>query len=75
MQFRFEFIHKPRKCPVCRSAHVASFLYGLPIFNEKLEKRLNDGKVVLGGCCVSDGSPVWQCIDCDALFYRKHDPS
>ncbi len=56
---------KPKKCPNCGSAKVASILYGLPMFNEELERDLESGEVILGGCCVTDDDPLWQCMECD----------
>jgi hypothetical protein len=52
---------KPKKCPKCGSGKVASILYGLPMFNEKLERGLESGEVILGGCCVTYDDPLWQC--------------
>ena len=34
---------KSDKCPECGSKKVASILYGLPMFDEELERRLNAG--------------------------------
>jgi hypothetical protein len=55
---------KPDRCPECGSEKVASILYGLPMFDEELERRLNAGEVVLGGCCVLGDDPLWQCMEC-----------
>jgi hypothetical protein len=43
---------------------VASILYGLPVFNEKLERKLDAGEIVLGGCVVRGNDPIWHCIPC-----------
>ena len=61
----------PRKCPACGSTKVASILYGFPAYDEKMQKDLKDGKIVLGGCCVNHDDPVWQCAECDVQIYRK----
>lgn len=55
---------RPSRCPSCNSPQVAAILYGMPIFSDKLERELDSGRVVLGGCCVWDGMPKWQCVDC-----------
>jgi len=51
-------------CHYCNSKNVAKILYGLPAFSKKLEKELKTGKVILGGCCISDESPLFHCNDC-----------
>jgi len=66
---------KPMKCPVCRSHRIASYLYGMPEYSEKLQKDLDDGKIVLGGCCISFEDPIWVCKDCKTDFYKKDDNS
>ncbi len=62
------------KCPKCGSAKVASILYGLPMFNEKLERELESGEVTLGGCCITDDDPLWQCIACDHRWGKTEAP-
>jgi len=55
---------RPSKCPQCGSLRVAAILYGLPIFDDGLRRDLEAGRVVLGGCCVSNDSPAWRCLAC-----------
>lgn len=55
---------KQINCPSCKSKKIAKFLYGMPAFSKKLEKELEQGKVKLGGCCISDESPQFHCNDC-----------
>ncbi len=56
LPFFLEFIVRNKKaqikCPFCGSTSTARILYGLPLFSEKLEKQLNEGKLTLGGCCI-----------------------
>ena len=40
---------KPDKFPECGSKKVASIFYGLPMFNEELERRLSTGEIVAVG--------------------------
>ena len=61
---------KPQECPSCGSKKVATILWGYPEFSSKLEKNLKEGKIVLGGCDVSDNDPEWQCVDCKVEIYR-----
>jgi primosomal protein N' len=55
---------KPDRCPECGSEKVASILYGLPMFDEELERQLNAEEVVLGGCTITDDDPLWHCVEC-----------
>jgi hypothetical protein len=52
-------------CPKCGGNSIASILRGYPIFSEKLDQDIRDGKVVLGGCCVMDNDPKWHCNKCE----------
>ena len=61
---------QPKSCPNCNSPRLAKILYGLPKLSEDLESELKEGKVVLGGCCVSDQDPDYKCMDCNALIFR-----
>ena len=45
------------KCPYCGSKNTARILYGLPAFSEELQRKIDSGKISIGGCCVS-GVPV-----------------
>lgn len=67
---RYESKSRPRKCPSCGSTHVARILYGLPAFSAKLKASLDAETVVLGGCCVTDDDPEWQCSACDTRIYQ-----
>ncbi|MBT6228824.1 MAG: hypothetical protein HOI47_19455 [Candidatus Scalindua sp.] len=61
---------KPRKCPQCGSSRIANILYGMPEFSPEFEKRIEDGKIALGGCCISNDDPVWKCVECEADIYK-----
>ena len=60
---------KPRQCPACRSKKIASIMYGYPSSEaiENAEKQM----IVLGGCCISDRDPSWQCLDCQVEIYKE----
>ena len=62
---------KPDKCPECGSGKVASILYGLPIFDEDLERRLNAGEVILGGCCMRGDDPLRHCMECHHRWGKR----
>lgn len=68
---RYVSKRKPKNCPVCRSPRVANILYGMPEFSAKLEKDMNAGRIILGGCCVTNDDPEWQCTDCQMVIYKK----
>lgn len=62
---------KPRKCPVCGSFRIAEILYGLPEFSAKLKRDLDAGRIILGGCCITNDDPKWQCADCQMAIYKN----
>jgi hypothetical protein len=51
-------------CPSCGSNDCAEILYGLPIFDRKLERAIDKKEVVLGGCMVEEGAPSRRCNAC-----------
>lgn len=57
-----------KKCLVCNQA-MARWVYGEPNF-EALKEDLIHKKVVLGGCCLSNHSPIWACLSC-CISYKK----
>ena len=65
------FKRKPRKCPVCGVASIANILYGMPVFNPQLERKLAEKKVILGGCVISDDDPSWGCTECESVFFKE----
>ena len=61
-----------KNCPNCNSPRIAKILYGMPdISNEKLLQDKLEGKVVFGGCCITDDDPDFQCVECGALIFSK----
>lgn len=40
-------------CPYCGSRNIAHLIYGMPAFTEELQRKLDEGKVALGGACLS----------------------
>lgn len=59
------------RCPNCGSDNIAEILWGLPAFTDELQEKLSEGKVVLGGCCVSLDDPKYKCNDCTHRFGRS----
>ncbi len=68
---RIERARKPVKCPRCGFTPVATILYGMPRFDDELEKQMEAKKIVLGGCCIGADDPVWHCTECELEIYRK----
>ncbi len=68
---RMEAARKPKKCPECGKAPLASILYGMPIFSEALEQKSNEGRITFGGCCITDDDPAWECRHCGQQIFRK----
>lgn len=68
---RIERSRKPRKCPSCGHSPLASILFGYVVFDDGLQKKLEEGRIVLGGCCVSDDDPRWECMNCGLKIYKK----
>ena len=52
------------ECPKCGVTDIAMILWGLPQMSKDLEKKVNDKKIVFGGCCVSENDPKLECNDC-----------
>jgi phage FluMu protein Com len=71
LTMRYEYSRKPVKCPKCKSTKIAEILYGLPAYSKELQAKMDEDKIVLGGCCVSSDDPKWQCIKCKTVFYQK----
>ena len=62
---------KPKKCPQCGSTKIADILYGLPDYSPEFEKRIEGGKIALGGCCISNDDPIWKCTECELDIYKE----
>ena len=60
---------RPTRCPACGSRRMARILYGMPMGDEKLTRDLDAGRIVLGGCCVTDDDRSWRCADCALGVY------
>ena len=84
LPFNLDFVvHNKKgqiKCPYCGSKNTARILYGMPVFSDELQAKLDSGKLHLGGCCISgvrdsNGSmialdPERYCNDCHKEFAR-----
>ena len=72
LQYNLDFVIRygtaMNRCPKCGSQKIAPILYGMPAFDDEIEQKLNDQKLYLGGCCVSDADPLFHCFDCGKNF-------
>jgi DNA-directed RNA polymerase subunit RPC12/RpoP len=62
---------KPGKCPNCGHSPLANILYGYIGIDDDLRKKLDEGRIVLGGCCVTGDDPRWECTNCGQKIYKK----
>jgi hypothetical protein len=63
---------KRTPCPKCQSKKIVPIQYGEPTM-ATLDKSAA-GKLVLGGCCVTEESTKWYCMDCEHEFGQYWDP-
>jgi hypothetical protein len=64
------YARKPRKCPNCGHAPVASILYGMPNISDELFEKEQRGEVIFGGCVIELDHPTWQCSKCEMEFHK-----
>lgn len=57
----------PERCPIC-GGEVWTILYGEPT-PEAYEQR-HETKTIVGGCCITEHDPTWQCFDCHTPIYE-----
>ena len=62
---------KPRTCPSCNGKNVAPILWGYPMETAEHTQALHEKKIILGGCCISDNDPTWECADCYVKIWRQ----
>lgn len=58
-----------RKCPQCGFSNTIRIVYGYP--SSEMFELQNEGKVMLGGCCLSEHSPQYHCKDCGNQWNRE----
>jgi hypothetical protein len=51
-----------RNCPQCKSGDPLPIVYGYP--GAEAAEAADQGKILLGGCVISDDDPHWQCAVC-----------
>ncbi len=52
------------RCPRCGPVKPVPIMYGLPAFPDEAFEAERRGEVLVGGCVVSDDSPLYACPMC-----------
>lgn len=60
---------KPIKCHKCGKTTVVKILYGMP--SPESWELYENGKLIIGGCCITQDSPEWACINCKTEYKKK----
>ncbi len=64
-------------CPHCGSTDTARILYGMPAMDDELDRKIEAGKITLGGCIIhvdENGnaiSPDRKCNECNKEFMSE----
>jgi len=59
----FKRVRRPDvTCPYCGAKDQKEIMYGLPTHEAFVDAE--EGKIVLGGCVISNESPRWHCPNC-----------
>ena len=58
-----------KQCPNCGSINSIRIGYGYP--SHELYKDAEAGRIILGGCCIGEGSPEYFCKDCEHKWNRE----
>jgi len=59
-------------CPECNSSSVAIILWGY-LDPNKIKEQLDKKEIVLGGCCITEHDPKWECNECNHQWGRRED--
>ncbi len=68
LEFVIRYGDAMTRCPKCGSKKIAPILYGMPVFDEEMQRKVNNQELYLGGCCVSDSDPQFHCFGCGKDF-------
>lgn len=63
-----------RLCPKCGSSKVAYVVYGLPVWSPWLERADREGRLIMGGCCMTGDDPDSQCLSCGHRWTVGREP-
>ena len=59
---------KPDTCPQC-GGKIVDIVYGEP--TAETMDAVERGEVMLGGCCITEDAPEWQCVRCGQHYKQK----
>jgi hypothetical protein len=65
----------PAACPRCGSTRVAQIAHGLIAIDDGVRADLDASRIVLGGCSVSEDSPLLHCVVCGNEWGELGPPS
>jgi len=60
-------------CPNCKSEKIALIFWGYPNLDAQLQKAIDNKKIMLGGCMVTDHDPKWECTSCHHRWGERDD--
>jgi len=58
-------------CPECKSKNVAWIFWGYPGDMSTIKEELDKGKIVLGGCIITNQDPKWECNECLHIWGKR----
>ena len=67
---RIEMSRRPKGCTTCGFSPVGEILWGMPDMDSKLQKSIEDGRIIIGGCCLSLDDPSWECSKCKQQIWK-----
>jgi len=62
-----------KECICCSSKNVVPIFWGYPADMDYVLKLAEEKKLVLGGCCVNDNDPAFECLDCGRRYGKGGD--
>ena len=62
-----------KECTSCGSKNVVPIFYGYLGNMDNVLKLVEEKKLVLGGCCISDNDRAFECLDCGLWSGKRGD--
>lgn len=70
-----DVIRRPNRCPLC-GGDICDILYGEPTATWYEDYLKDTGlRAVLGGCCITDNDPDYECAKCGQQFWKLTFPA
>ena len=60
-----------KQCPKCGSKKVKKILYGEPAYSLELMREESEGKILFGGCLITEDHPDYFCAECEHEWNKK----